>query len=111
MVGGKRIKFGSSGGSAAQKLAVDSFHNIANSNIGGTSLGPSFTPVDFKKINPPLASILALLASSSMTVGEIGQKLPWNSDQLAEALRRGGEEGLLSFLKEGEKLLVTRKSA
>ena len=99
----KQTKFGDyRSNGAAQKLAIESLQNIAKVDIGGVA-GPDV------KMDPALASIVALLGGSSMPVAKISNLLPWKPDDITRALALGRDEGMLTFWKEGDDLVVAAK--
>ena len=72
-------------GSAAQRIAVDSFKNIANVTITAT--------------DPDVAEIVGFLRKSSGAahVYDVADRLGWDSTRAANAMSRGAADGQLTF--------------
>src|SRR5271165_1666001 len=72
-------------GSAAQRIAVDSFKNIANVTITAT--------------DPDVAEIVGFLRKSSGAayVYKVADRLGWDSTRAANAMSRGAADGQLIF--------------
>src|SRR5579871_311463 len=89
------------GGSAARKLAVESFTNIAKTVIGGARASAATA-------DPEVDAIATLLktAGGPMGVVEVAERLAWNSGRVAEALSRGGSSGRLVFTSSQGSTLV-----
>jgi hypothetical protein len=101
-VSSKRSKSGYAGfgqqGSAARKVAVDSFQNIANVEISKpATTGSAEDAEELKAISGVLHE-----AAKPLSVAEIAERLAWDSAKAANALARGGQYGLLRFSKVGE---------
>ena len=87
-------------GTAARKMAIDSFRNIAD-----TTLGPSEADAARDR---DVDAIVALLkkADQPVAVVEVAERLGWDSDRAAQALSYGGDRGLLTFVRTSPQTLV-----
>ncbi len=87
-------------GTAAQKMAVESFRNIANTEVREqTSRADE---------DPDVDAIAGLLkgVESPVAVAEVAERLKWDSDRAAGALARGGDRGRLTFVRSGKRTFV-----
>lgn len=104
MFGSKKQSSGSleAGGTAAQKLAVESFKNIANTEIGALVQGPAAAE------DPEVDAIAELLkgASVPVAVAEVAERLGWDSGRAADALSRGATSGRLTFMSSQGRTFV-----
>jgi hypothetical protein len=97
----KSSSFSSGTRSAAERnLALESFKNIANVDIGSSMREK---PGDGDS-SPALIKIQNLLLSVSrpMPIAEVADRLGLDSDMAADALTEGGQAGLLRFLRAGD---------
>jgi hypothetical protein len=88
-------------GTAARKMAIESFKNIANTVVGGDAvMGPS--------PDPEVEAIERLLsnATTPVAIAEVAEQLNWDSGRAAEALTRGGDNDRLIFVKSGGRTFV-----
>ena len=94
------------GGTAAQKLAVESFKNIANTDIGG-AVGGGAAP-RARALDPDVDEIVALVrkAGAPVAVADVAVQLHWDSARAAEALARGGAGGRLIFVGSSGRTFV-----
>lgn len=87
-------------GSAARKMAVESFRNIANTEVRDTAQN-SGEDTDLDAIAELLKGV-----DSPVAVAEVAERLNWNSDRAAQALARGGDRGQLTFVRSGSRTFV-----
>ena len=78
------VSFGQSG-SAAQKLALDSFQNIANIDIESTVAATPDIDAEVEAVGKVLRA-----AATPLPVAKVAEHLPWDSGQVAKVLARGG---------------------
>lgn len=78
-------------GSAAQRIAVESFKNIANVVIGEVASPPAD--------EADIAAVVALLqaTASPIAIAEVAERLGWDSTRAANALAAGGAAHRLMF--------------
>jgi len=104
MFGSKKQSSGSlgPGGTAAQKLAVESFKNIANTDVGG--LVESAAAAEDVDVD----AIALLLKGAGVPVGvaEVAERLGWDSGRAADALSRGAMSGRLTFVSSQGRTFV-----
>jgi hypothetical protein len=98
------LSFGQQG-SAARKVAVDSFQNIANVEIGSSEAVTAAGSVEASEELKTISDVLHE-AAKPLAVAEIAERLRWDSAKVANALVRGGQSGALKFSKIGETTLV-----
>jgi hypothetical protein len=97
----KSSSFSSGTRSAAERnLALESFKNIANVDIGSSMREK---PGDGGS-SPALIKIKNLLLSVNrpMPIAEVADRLGLDSDVAADALTEGGQAGVLRFLRAGD---------
>lgn len=99
----KKSRSGGNLGTAATKLAIESFRNIANADIG-MAKSASSTPGD----DDAITKVISLLqeAGSAMAVADIAKRLNMDSSRAANILVRAGKAGLLKFSTIGEAMTV-----
>jgi len=87
-------------GTAARKMAVESFRNIADAKVWESAPSP--------EEDPDVDAIAALLKSADrpVAVAEVAERLSWDSDRAANALGRGGDRGRLTFVRSGNRTFV-----
>ena len=94
-------------GSMAQKLAVDSFRNIANVDFGAAAAS---SPAVVSSSEDVLRVVQALAASGKMSAGEVAQKFNWNSNKTAETLAAAQTLGVLDLSRVGETFVANLKT-
>jgi hypothetical protein len=92
-------------GTAARRLAVESLINIAGASVGEA---PSSAAND-----PEVGAIVELLKSVDrpVAVADVAERLKWDSERAAQALARGGDGGVLTFIRSGASTFVGLSTA
>ena len=92
-------------GTAAQKLAVESFKNIANTDV---SVAVDRDAIGSPAPDPDVEAITALVrnAGAPVAVADVAAQLHWDSGRAAEALSRGGASGRLTFVASAGRTFV-----
>ena len=112
LFGDRKLKSSSSGfdprGTATQKMAVESFLNIANTTIGGDVGGGVGLRRPLPAQDADVDAIIALVegAKAPLAIAEMADRLRWDSDRAANALERGGDLGRLTFARDGGRTFV-----
>jgi hypothetical protein len=86
-------------------MAVESFRNIANTEIA--------EPTSGVREDPDVEAIAEVLknAERPVAVAELAERLSWDSDRAAQALARGGDSGRLTFVRSGNRTFVGLSTA
>jgi hypothetical protein len=93
------------GGTAAQKLAVESFKNIANTDV---SIAGTDGAIGSPTPDPDVEAITTLVKNAGVpiAVADVAAQLHWDSGRASKALSRGGASGRLTFVASAGRTFV-----